>query len=330
MGAEERPVIAAMCGADHKTVGDVRKELGGPQPSVRIGADGRKRLASTRTGATPQLALTPQDGRNPDVPPQVTAREVGSGQTQTPELPTGEIPQLAPPETEESNDQATGRPDEQVPNHIVATTDFPTAAGEVVRIIQPMLTNVDPEKKARLLAAIPDVLAIDPSLDAETLITTSLAWGFAIFLFRPDMLRNHIDALRFALRGVPPNKSSANEGEQVTRQADSADAPAIRTRVRPQTQERKESLVNTMRCIIGPEDMDPQQVLAQLDAIGAAPNSSDPLQFVRFTLSSESDVFCRVEEKRGYYRLHDGDPYRAGPMSFDESQVPPVLAECGT
>ena len=58
--------------------------------------------------------------------------------------------------------------------------------------------------------------------------------------------------------------------------------------------------------------MRPVEAYKILKAKGWLPTSKDPLGYIRFTLSSEENIFTRVEGQRGVYELDPTNPYYNG------------------
>jgi hypothetical protein len=85
---------------------------------------------------------------------------------------------------------------------------------------------------------------------------------------------------------------------------DEVDMPLPRSGSRSSTRrEGTPSLISATQMVMGSKTMNAGQVFEGLKAKGWLPNSSDPLGYIRYTLSKNKDIFHRAEGKRGYYTL---------------------------
>jgi hypothetical protein len=72
-------------------------------------------------------------------------------------------------------------------------------------------------------------------------------------------------------------------------------------------------LIDAIQIVIGNKYMKAQQIYDLLKSKKwLPPNSRDPLGYIRFTLSSEGDIFQRKEGERGIYHLDPSNPYYTG------------------
>lgn len=71
-------------------------------------------------------------------------------------------------------------------------------------------------------------------------------------------------------------------------------------------------LIDAIQMVMRNKHMKANQVHDLLKARNWLPNSKDPLGYIRFTLSSEGDIFQRTEGERGVYHLDEANPYYSG------------------
>jgi len=71
-------------------------------------------------------------------------------------------------------------------------------------------------------------------------------------------------------------------------------------------------IIDAIQIVMRNKDMKAQQIHELLKAKGWLPNSRDPMGYIRFTLSSEGDIFQRKEGERGVYHLDPTNPYYTG------------------
>ena len=71
-------------------------------------------------------------------------------------------------------------------------------------------------------------------------------------------------------------------------------------------------LIDAIQIVMRNKKMKAQQIHEHLRAKGWLPNSKDPIGYIRFTLSSEGDIFQRMDGERGVYHLDPSNPYYSG------------------
>lgn len=67
------------------------------------------------------------------------------------------------------------------------------------------------------------------------------------------------------------------------------------------------SLIKAIQIVMGRKTLNADQVHEALKAKTWLPNSSDPIGYIRYTLSKNKDIFLRVEGKRGHYHLGEAN-----------------------
>ena len=175
-----------------------------------------------------------------------------------------------------------------------------TTAQEAVNPLQSLLGTVDPELRQRVLDLVQQVASIDPEVDTETLLAMSLLHGLDALAKQPQLLKD---------RSLWPSPQHPQERPAATQSiASVANATRVPT---------KEPLLDSMRRVTGGDIVDAPLVLKRLTAMKALPFSKNPLQYIRFSLSSNPELFIRIEGNRGYYRLTDHDPYRIAAMAVN-------------
>jgi hypothetical protein len=73
-------------------------------------------------------------------------------------------------------------------------------------------------------------------------------------------------------------------------------------------------LIDAIQMVMRNKKMKAQQIYEHLKSKGWLPNSKDPIGYIRFTLSSEGDIFQRVDGERGVYHLEPSNPYYSGKL----------------
>jgi len=68
-------------------------------------------------------------------------------------------------------------------------------------------------------------------------------------------------------------------------------------------------LIDALQMVIRSKSIGAKEAYKLLKARKWLPNSKDPLSYIRFTLSDESEIFHRVEDSRGLYQLDPSNPY---------------------
>jgi hypothetical protein len=71
-------------------------------------------------------------------------------------------------------------------------------------------------------------------------------------------------------------------------------------------------IIDAIQIVMRNKDMKAQQIYELLKAKGWLPNSRDPMGYIRFTLSSEGEIFQRKDGERGVYHLDPTNPYYTG------------------
>ena len=71
-------------------------------------------------------------------------------------------------------------------------------------------------------------------------------------------------------------------------------------------------IIDAIQIVMRNKDMKAQQIHELLKAKGWLPNSRDPMGYIRFTLSSEGEIFQRKDGERGVYHLDPTNPYYTG------------------
>lgn len=71
-------------------------------------------------------------------------------------------------------------------------------------------------------------------------------------------------------------------------------------------------IIDAIQIVMRNKEMKAQQVYDLLKAKGWLPKSNDPLGYIRFTLSSEGEIFQRKEGERGVYHLDPSNPCYTG------------------
>jgi hypothetical protein len=85
-------------------------------------------------------------------------------------------------------------------------------------------------------------------------------------------------------------------------------------------------LIDALQMVIRNKQMGAKEAYKLLKDRKWLPKSNDPLSYIRFTLSNESEIFHRVEGERGVYHLDPDNPYsklqktqkRSTPEEVDE------------
>lgn len=85
------------------------------------------------------------------------------------------------------------------------------------------------------------------------------------------------------------------------------------------------SLIEAIQMVVGRKTMNAEEVHTALKAKGWLPASSDPLGYIRYTLSKNKDIFLRVEGRRGHYFLDQNNPILAS--KTDRKNGKPEAAE---
>lgn len=71
-------------------------------------------------------------------------------------------------------------------------------------------------------------------------------------------------------------------------------------------------IIDALQMVIKNKQIGAKEAHALLKAKSWLPNSKDPLGYIRFTLSDESEIFHRVEGARGVYELDPSNPHYNG------------------
>lgn len=83
-------------------------------------------------------------------------------------------------------------------------------------------------------------------------------------------------------------------------------------------------LIDALQLVMRSKQMGAKEAYNLLKARKWLPrNSKDPLSYIRFTLSDESEIFHRVEGRRGIYELDPSNPYYNGKGKKAEVEVDP-------
>lgn len=73
-------------------------------------------------------------------------------------------------------------------------------------------------------------------------------------------------------------------------------------------------LIDAIQMVMRNKKMKAQQIHEHLRNKGWLPNSKDPIGYIRFTLSSEGNIFQRLDGERGVYQLDPSNPYYNGKL----------------
>ncbi len=144
-------LIALQFGCDHKTVGNIRRQLGVPQPATRIGADGKVRKLPAPTGEIPQLVGRKSEESAPSTDEQIVTAVVQNLESQ-------EAPPLA-------------------------------RQAEAIRLIESMLGDSNPDVMREIRDYIAGPVGADASVDVVTMIAFALARGFDSLARSPESER---------------------------------------------------------------------------------------------------------------------------------------------
>ena len=82
-------------------------------------------------------------------------------------------------------------------------------------------------------------------------------------------------------------------------------------------------LIDAIQMVMRNKKMKAQQIHEHLRSKGWLPNSKDPIGYIRFTLSSEGNIFQRVDGERGVYHLEPSNPYYSGKLGAKSSHKHP-------
>ena len=296
-------LIALQFGIDHKTVGNIRRQLGVPQPETRIGADGKVRKAPTSTGEIPQLASRKSKGQESD----------SGGQMQS------VVPQkLESPAEPPSNRQA-----------------------DAIRLIESILGDSKPAIMEEICDHIRGPLGADASVDAVTMVAHALAWGFDSLSNADESWRykrtprqcysiikeasamasatsrnlsseghgNSSDMLLRNPETLPSRKAHARQ-ENMEGKPQSIAGDVTQVRVTRRDVPCSPAFVEYIQQVMGATTLSPEEINSALKSLGLSPSASDPVSYIRMLLSANRTIFLRSKDRPGYVYLAESNPYR--------------------
>lgn len=124
------------------------------------------------------------------------------------------------------------------------------------------------------------------------------------------------------IEAPPPKAQTA----KVSAQAPDVGLPAPKVRAKRKTSSLKQRLEDSIQIVMNSQEVTAPYLYEKLNEKGWLPDSKDPLNYIRYTLSSNKVTF--KSEKRGHYHLDPSNPYAIGDHEAPiEGHVNPKVAK---
>lgn len=86
-------------------------------------------------------------------------------------------------------------------------------------------------------------------------------------------------------------------------------------------------IIDAIQVVMGKKTMNASEIYNALEKLRWIPVSKDPMNYIRFTLSSEGETFIRSPKVRGFYHLSKKNPFYYGrgtprPPQFHPANAP--------